>query len=326
MKPAQWLLIVMAAIFGTTIPATAECGGSGDCRARSLLDAARSLRLDTGFPDLAPSVTPPASDFGQGPWIWDLLRRHRYHLLGVVLMNQADYQYEKRIGPRDDPLLFGSPGSLDRAISDRFGEGSQPSSFLIKNKTSVLRAVSLGAMLAGNGRDWEGLSDDFIGLVEADKFNWAASSLVKTIVGRRRPSLERALESGLEPVEESDPDASTRRRDSFYSDSASRAFTYMAYTDSILARRFKGRPWARSLGAFGLYGLAGYVAYSRVEQGRHYLTDVVAGAGAGFLVGKTFYRINHRDESEAADAGGARVTFQPVLLPGGAGATMSIQF
>jgi membrane-associated phospholipid phosphatase len=61
------------------------------------------------------------------------------------------------------------------------------------------------------------------------------------------------------------------------------------------------------------------VAYTRIEQGKHYVSDVVVGAGAGFLVGKSVYRMNHnkhgRDE--------VSLRIQPILVPGGAGITLS---
>ncbi|HET9480382.1 MAG TPA: phosphatase PAP2 family protein [Candidatus Polarisedimenticolia bacterium] len=304
----------------------ADEGGPVRRRPASLLEAARSMEPISLAGGLPPPLSAAAPEGSRPGWLLELLQKHRYHFLSVALLNQAEYEYGKRVGPPDEPLLFGSPGSLDQSVYDRFGQGSGNGSFLVRNKTNVLRAVALGAMLASHGRSLEALGDDVMGLVEADKFNWAASGLVKTIVGRRRPSLDQARLNGLDPDPGRSGGGSTRGRGSFYSDSASSAFTYMAYTDSVLARRFEGRPWARTLSAAGLYGMAGYIAYSRVEQGRHYLTDVVAGAGAGFLVGKIFHRINHRDAREDDQARRAEVTIQPVFVDGGAGVGVSIRY
>ncbi len=151
----------------------------------------------------------------------------------------------------------------------------------------------MSAIVWANGGQWDGVADDVMGLIEAHKLNWSINSLVKNIVGRRRPSLEEAVAEGdAAKIEGFDLSS----RNSLYSDAASKAFTYMAYTDSVLARRFEDNRAARVWSAIGLYSLATYVAYTRIEQGKHYLSDVVVGAGAGLLVGKSVYRMNHGHE------------------------------
>ena len=167
-----------------------------------------------------------------------------------------------------------------------------------------------------NSGQWEGIANDVMGLLEAHKINWSTTSLIKNIVGRRRPALEEAVASGdLAVADRFGPSS----RNAFYSDAASKAFTYMAYTDSVLARRFQGNRRARIWSAVGLYGLASYVAYTRIEQGKHYLSDVIVGAGAGLLVGKSVYRMNHNKHGHDQ----ASFRLQPILVPGGAGITLS---
>lgn len=249
-------------------------------------------------------------------WLLRFWREHRYHILTVFLLEQADHIYEDKVGPPDTPRLFGSPSGLDQSIQERFGTTSKSTDFITSNKSSILQLLSTSAIVWANGGRPESIANDVMGLLEAHKINWATSSLVKNIVGRRRPSLEEAVATG-------DPKAAERfspsSRNSFYSDAASKAFTYMAYTDSVLARRFQGNRKARIWSAIGLYGLASYVAYTRIEEGKHYLSDVVAGAGAGLLVGKSVYRMNHRKDGH--DEASFRI--QPILVPGGAGIILS---
>jgi len=304
------ILLVVIDPFGcNAVPAGADTQGEDAKRgpgAVSLLEAARSIRIA----DQAGQVSPMPDDGpGRGfeeVWLSEVWRRHRGHFLGVFLMEEVEYLYGHHVGPPDEPRLFGSPGSLDAAVHGIFGERREAKTFVAKHKTNVTRAVALGAIAFANGRDWRTMADDAIGLFEAHKFNWASTGLVKTIVGRPRP--------GAEP----DADAGA---DSFYSAAASNAFTWMAYADSALAPRFEGRPWSRVWCAVGLYGLAGFVAYTRVEQGRHYVTDVVIGAGAGFAVGKTFYRLNHRQPEDRAS-----IRIQPIAVHGGIGVSMSINY
>lgn len=305
------ILLVIIDPFGChAVPAGADTQDEDANRgpgALPLLEAARSIRIAGQVGEEPPPMPGYGSAAGiEEAWLSEVWRKHRHHFLGVFLMEEAEYLYEEHVGPPDRPRLFGSPGSLDEAVHGIFGERREARTFVAKHKTGVTRAVALGTIAFANGRDWKATADDAIGLYEAHKFNWASTGLVKTIVGRPRPGR--------------DPEAADAA-DSFYSAAASNAFTWMAYADSALARRLDGRPWSRAWCAVGLYGLAGFVAYSRVEQGRHYLTDVVFGAGAGFAVGKSFYRLNHRQPE-----GRVSIRFQPIAVHGGMGVSVSINY
>ncbi len=294
-------------------PCAAAEHESEGCRRESLIEAAWRVRLVRFLVSPLSPLEAYEPQFDTS-WLSEIWRKHRYHFLGVFLMEEAEYLYEDRIGPPAEPRFFADPGSLDQAVLERFEGRRQARTFIAKHKEEVVQATALTAILLADRRDRVGLVDDLIGLVEAHKFNWATSSLLKTFVGRPRPA-HASLQA--------DAGASRDARDSFPSDVASTAFTFMAYTDSVVARRLKGRPWARALSAAGLYGLASYVAYTRVEQGRHYLTDVVAGAGAGFAVGKTFHRLHHNDRRDDEEA---RVEFTPFIVPGGGGAAVTFRF
>ncbi len=57
------------------------------------------------------------------------------------------------------------------------------------------------------------------------------------------------------------------------------------------------------------YAVAGYVAASRLNQNKHYLSDVVFGAAVGILVGRTV----------TLELGSSRFAVSPTLPPGGIG-------
>jgi len=57
------------------------------------------------------------------------------------------------------------------------------------------------------------------------------------------------------------------------------------------------------------YGLATYVATSRLSEKRHFLSDVIFGAGIGIVAGRTV-TIGH---------GASRFALTPLFAPGGAG-------
>ena len=72
------------------------------------------------------------------------------------------------------------------------------------------------------------------------------------------------------------------------------------------------------------YLLAGVVGLSRLHQDKHWLSDVMAGATLGYLVGRTTVRVNSR----ALDHGTATTTFSvvPILAREARGLRMSLSF
>ncbi len=69
------------------------------------------------------------------------------------------------------------------------------------------------------------------------------------------------------------------------------------------------------------YIVATLIGLSRLERTKHHLSDVIAGATMGYIIGRTVVR-RERDESSAR-----RVTYAPILLPrGGAGVAVSVLF
>ncbi|HYU79650.1 MAG TPA: phosphatase PAP2 family protein [Vicinamibacterales bacterium] len=87
-------------------------------------------------------------------------------------------------------------------------------------------------------------------------------------------------------------------RFSFPSGHASGTFA----TASVLQRQFG---WRVGLPA---YGLAAYVAGSRVQEDRHYASDVIFGAAVGIVAGRTV----------SIQRGGRRFEVTPAVIPGGA--------
>jgi membrane-associated phospholipid phosphatase len=60
-----------------------------------------------------------------------------------------------------------------------------------------------------------------------------------------------------------------------------------------------------------MYTLASMIGISRVSGGHHYLSDVVAGAALGFIIGKTTVR---RDDEPLGEP---RFTLAPTVGPSG---------
>ena len=61
--------------------------------------------------------------------------------------------------------------------------------------------------------------------------------------------------------------------------------------------------------------LAGFVGYTRMESNRHYLSDVLFGAGLGIASGRAVYKVRRRGRPD-------RYAFVPFVSPGGGGVTV----
>jgi len=105
-------------------------------------------------------------------------------------------------------------------------------------------------------------------MLDAAIVNFAYTEVIKVAVGRERPNGE--------------------DNQSFPSGHTSNAFALAA-----VAERHYG--WKLGVPA---YLLAGVVGASRIQQDKHYLSDVVAGATLGYIVGRTIVRVNSRPLEE----------------------------
>jgi membrane-associated phospholipid phosphatase len=167
------------------------------------------------------------------------------------------------------PLLVGSTATaagsfLDDSVADSiadpehdFGESLEDGA-----KPEVVGLVVAGVFTAGRlveAPRFRAMSYD---LLDAFIVNWAYTSVLKATVGRERPNVE--------------------DDESFPSGHASNAFALAA-----VAERHYG--WKAGVPA---YALASLVAVSRLQRNKHYLSDVMAGATLGYLVGRTVVRVN----------------------------------
>ena len=109
-------------------------------------------------------------------------------------------------------------------------------------------------------------------------------------------------QAGKYTVRRMRPDGSSKK--SFPSGHSSGTFA----TATVIQRHFGWRLGAPS------YGLASYVAASRLSENKHYLSDVVFGAAVGILVGRTV----------TFGIGQSRFQVSPAVVPAGAGLRVSL--
>ncbi len=119
------------------------------------------------------------------------------------------------------------------------------------------------------------------------------TTLLKEVVHRERPNGEDDL--------------------SFLSGHASNAFALAA-----VAERHYG--WKAGLPA---YTLASLVAVSRLQRNKHYLSDVMAGATLGYIVGRTVVRVNGQP---LKSPNGTQLSLAPVLTKRSRGLVARVEF
>ena len=138
-----------------------------------------------------------------------------------------------------------------------------------------------GLMISADARDQPKVAHLGMDLLQAQIMTELLVEPIKFAVGRRRP------------------DGSNNQ--SFPSGHAAVTFA----TATVIERHLG---WRKSILA---YGIASYVAMSRIHDDRHFLSDVIFGAALGTIAGRTV--VHHQADYWA---------FSPVAVPGGGVAFM----
>jgi membrane-associated phospholipid phosphatase len=136
-------------------------------------------------------------------------------------------------------------------------------------------------------------STDALVLLQTMLVSGMVNQLFKMGVQRPRPFTHNlgALESDYE---------STDATMSFYSGHTSMAFTAAVAYSYLFQARHPDSPWVLPVWITSL-GLAGTVGVLRVEAGKHFWTDVAAGAIAGAAIGYLVPALHTRDPYEIGD-------------------------
>ena len=118
---------------------------------------------------------------------------------------------------------------------------------------------------------------DLAVMAEAVLVNGALNQIVKMAVARPRPLL---YERALDHPRQSDPDSYV----SFYSAHTSSAFAVALAYAQTFAYRHPDSPWRFLVYAGAVLAGAG-IGATRITAGKHFPTDVLAGAAAGAAIG-----------------------------------------
>jgi membrane-associated phospholipid phosphatase len=157
--------------------------------------------------------------------------------------------------------------------------------------SSVFVAGMFTAGRLSNGTRFRAMTYD---MLDAAIVNFGYTGLLKVAVGRERPN--------------------SQDEKSFPSGHTSNSFALAA-----VAERHYG--WKLGVPA---YLLAGLVGASRIQQDKHYLSDVVAGATLGYIVGRTVVRVNSRPIEEGPRSASLQVS--PIVGRGTRGVMVTVSY
>ena len=256
---------------------------------------------------------------------------HGWRLLWSIGIDTGAAIYGKHLGPSKEPLLFEDVPGFDAAVHATLTKGTESPTYLGLYGLETIKLASWLAIVGmdlGNGRE---MTEDLFGAAESFFMNRGLTSLGKDIVGRVRPDLQYADPKALGQTAFLALRAAPDEYRSFPSGHASGSFTWASYLDRVIARKVGTRSTTRKIFFAALYGAAGYIGYTRIREGEHYFSDIVAGAALGVWVSRSNYRAEHPEEfgprnAERADRRPARVRFYPPrIFNGGEAWTLGIR-
>ncbi len=189
--------------------------------------------------------------------------------------------------PGCDPCLAADVNPLDRFLAGQRNDTADKISWVMLAALLAAPIAADGIDVARSGGTPRSFADDLGVYLEALAVDGAVNQAVKVTARRPRPL-------AYDPTLPADARASSETYVSFYSEHASLAFTAAAAWVTMTALRHPGRRGIVAAVAAVAGGLAAATAALRMVAGKHFLTDVAAGAAAGTAVGVAVPMLHRR--------------------------------
>lgn len=208
-----------------------------------------------------------------------------------------------------------SGGMLDKNEVNPFDRWAMPSSYSksmdIASQVFQYAALLSPVILAATPTtEWGTIAVMYAETVLA---TYGISEMVKGLVDRNRPYLY----TGDYAIATDDGDW----KSSFFSGHTSRAFAGATFLSYVFCTYYPDSGWKYPV-VIGSYALAATTAALRVTSGKHYLSDVLAGAAVGSLIGFLVPYL-HTFEAKRQKEGDKTASFS--LLPNGVSCTIALR-
>jgi len=150
--------------------------------------------------------------------------------------------------------------------------------------------LSTGIALLPNNSGWINRTSyiNTKGIIEAVSFTYFVTALTKNIVGRKRPSCDNFP---------ADDEIDSKK--SFFSGHSAISFSIATYSSLYVFEHIGNindplNLASKILFTTGMASLASYVAYSRVEDNMHFVSDVVVGGMVGITMSSLVYAFQNK--------------------------------
>ena len=230
---------------------------------------------------------------------------------GGTLLTRRDLVAAAALGAATLALL-----PADRGIAEEFRDPSPQRSTLLRDGAKTFNflgdpgtlAISVATFGVGRLAHSPRLTDLGLHTTEAIVLSGAATGLLKGVIGRQRPFLDR---------NDSDVYGFGRGfgnggRASLPSGHATAAFATAAAVTEETRHWWPNAPWI--VGPV-LYGGATLVGLARMYDDKHWASDVVLGAGIGTLSGLSIVRYNHERPHNRVDRWLGVASLVPAVAP-----------
>jgi len=187
---------------------------------------------------------------------------------------------------------------LDRKVLGNHSSGARIASDALVISGMVLPHLAglLDALISKPSDGWGGYAKDSLVLIETLAVSFSVNQVVKYAVRRPRPFV---YDATLMDTERTTPDAAL----SFYSGHTSTVFCMATAYSYTFTKRHPNSPLVIPVW-LATHALAATTGVLRVEAGKHFWTDVLAGAAIGSTIGflVPYLHTANRSETTAGDS------------------------
>ena len=233
------------------------------------------------------SSTPPRTEVTKEPYLQDFPKQFLLNLKGLFSKHNL-WPLLVGVGATATASAFDDPVKDFFYGHERVEEVGQIGS-LIGNRF-VAAGLTGGLLLSGYLSQRPRYRSMVFTLAQGYAVNTTVTAAIKVTTRRLRPTGENRI--------------------SFPSGHTSTVFTWATILDHYYGANI----------AIPAYLVATFVGISRIESSHHFLSDVVAGAALGYIVGRTVIRGTESLEQKR------RVTWSPMIAPENLGLSLAISF